>query len=118
LNIEEINRTNKAAFAGETAGLVYEGEKRFDMMVRLDKQDRQDIGNVRELYISTPAGKQIPLEEVATVEFKNGPNQIQRDDTKRRITVGFNVRDRDVASIVRRYRPKSIKRSNYRRDIM
>lgn len=106
LNIEEINRTIKAAFAGETAGLVYEGEKRFDMVVRLDKQDRQDIGNVRELYISTPAGKQIPLEEVATVEFKNGPNQIQRDDTKRRITVGFNVRDRDVASIVKEIQTK------------
>lgn len=106
LNIEEINRTIKTAFAGETAGLVYEGEKRFDMVVRLDKQDRQDIGNVRGLYISTPMGKQIPLEEVASVEFKNGPNQIQRDDTKRRITVGFNVRDRDVASIVKEIQTK------------
>ncbi|WP_113663407.1 CusA/CzcA family heavy metal efflux RND transporter [Pedobacter nanyangensis] len=106
LNIEEVNRTVKTAFAGETAGLVYEGEKRFDMVVRLDKDDRQDINNVRELYISTPTGRQIPLQEVASVEFKNGPNQIQRDDTKRRITVGFNVRDRDVASIVKEIQSK------------
>ncbi|UKT62731.1 CusA/CzcA family heavy metal efflux RND transporter [Pedobacter mucosus] len=100
VNIEEVNQTIKTAFAGEAAGFVYEGEKRFEMVVRLDQQDRQDIKDVRSLYISTPDGKQIPLQEVATVAFKNGPNQIQRDDTKRRITIGFNVRDRDVASIV------------------
>src|SRR5215212_1157482 len=101
LNITDINRVIKTAFAGETAGLVYEGEKRFDLVVRLTKEDRKDLSDVRGLYINTPTGEQIPLEEVATVEFKNGPNQIQRDDTKRRITVGFNVRNRDVQSIVK-----------------
>src|SRR5215218_2892675 len=100
LNITDINKIIKSAFAGETAGLVYEGEKRFDLVIRLTKEDRKDLSDVRGLYISTPTGQQIPLEEVATVEFKNGPNQIQRDDTKRRITVGFNVRNRDVQSIV------------------
>jgi cobalt-zinc-cadmium resistance protein CzcA len=101
LNIEDVNRVIKTAFAGETAGLVYEGEKRFEMVVRLDKQDRTDLSDVSNLYIPTPAGQQIPLQEVATVAFKNGPNQIQRDDTKRRITIGFNVRGRDVESIVK-----------------
>ena len=81
--------------------LVYEGEKRFDLVIRLTKENRKDLSDVRGLYISTPTGQQIPLEEVATVDFKNGPNQIQRDDTKRRITVGFNVRNRDVQSIVK-----------------
>ncbi len=100
LNINAINRTIKTAFAGEAAGLVYEGEKRFDLVVRLDKQDRQSLQDVRGLYVSTPTGQQIPLEQVAAVEFVNGPNQIQRDDTKRRITIGFNVRNRDVESIV------------------
>ena len=101
LNIEEINRVIKTGFAGETAGLVYEGEKRFELVVRLDKEDRADLSDVSNLYIPTPTGQQIPLQEVATVAFKNGPNQIQRDDTKRRITIGFNVRGRDVESIVK-----------------
>ena len=100
LNIDAINRTIKTAFAGEAAGVVYEGEKRFDLVVRLDNEDRQSLQDVRGLYVTTPAGQQIPLEEVAAVDFVNGPNQIQRDDTKRRITVGFNVRNRDVESIV------------------
>lgn len=106
LNITDINKTIKTAFAGETAGLVYEGEKRFDLVVRLTKEDRKDLSDVRGLYISTPTGDQVPLEEVAAVEFKNGPNQIQRDDTKRRITVGFNVRDRDVQTIVKEIQQK------------
>ena len=100
LNIEDINRVIKTAFAGETAGTVYEGEKRFDLVVRVDKESRQRLQDVSDLYFSTPKGEQIPLNEVATVEFKSGPNQIQRDNTKRRITIGFNVRNRDVESIV------------------
>ncbi len=100
LNIDAINSTIKTAFAGEAAGVVYEGEKRFDLVVRLDKEDRQSLQDVRALYVTTRTGQQIPLEEVATVDFVNGPNQIQRDDTKRRITIGFNVRNRDVESIV------------------
>jgi heavy metal efflux system protein len=106
LSIEDVNRVIKTAFAGEVAGLVYEGERRFDLVVRLSKEDRKDLSDVRELYISTPTGEQIPLEEVATVDFKNGPNQIQRDDTKRRITIGFNVRTRDVQSIVKEIQTK------------
>ncbi|MDQ6763470.1 MAG: CusA/CzcA family heavy metal efflux RND transporter [Bacteroidota bacterium] len=106
LNITDINRVIKTAFAGEAAGLVYEGEKRFDLVVRLTEEDRKDLSDVRGLFISTPTGQQIPLEEVASVEFKNGPNQIQRDDTKRRITIGFNVRNRDVQSIVKEIQEK------------
>jgi len=101
LNIEDINRVIKTAFAGETAGIMYEGEKRFDMVVRLDRESRQRLQDVRNLYFPTPGGEQIPLDEVATVDFKSGPNQIQRDNTKRRITIGFNVRNRDVESIVK-----------------
>ncbi|MEJ7821156.1 MAG: CusA/CzcA family heavy metal efflux RND transporter [Chitinophagaceae bacterium] len=100
LNIEDINRVIKTAFAGESAGTVYEGEKRFELVVRVDKESRQRLQDVSDLYFSTPSGEQIPLNEVATVEFKSGPNQIQRDNTKRRITIGFNVRNRDVESIV------------------
>ncbi|MDJ1481026.1 CusA/CzcA family heavy metal efflux RND transporter [Cytophagaceae bacterium YF14B1] len=100
LAIEDINKVIRAGFAGESAGLVFEGERRFDLMVRLEQGKRQSIEDVTNLYISTPDGNQIPLSQVATVELKNGPNQIQRDNAQRRITVGFNVRNRDVQSIV------------------
>ncbi len=100
LNIQEINTTINTAFAGQTAGLIYEGEKRFDLVVRLKETNRQTIDDISKLFITTATGQQIPLQQVAEVAFKNGPNQIQRDDTKRRITVAFNVRGRDVESIV------------------
>ncbi|MDX5437986.1 MAG: CusA/CzcA family heavy metal efflux RND transporter, partial [Pontibacter sp.] len=100
LSINEVNRTITAAFAGEEAGQVYEGEKRFDLVVRLDKQNRRDITDVENLFVSNAAGYQIPLNQLATVEMRDGPNQIQRDGTRRRISVGFNVRNRDVQSIV------------------
>jgi cobalt-zinc-cadmium resistance protein CzcA len=100
LNIAEINRVIRAAFAGESAGLVFEGERRFALVVRLDKGSRKGIDDVKNLFINAPFGNQIPLDQVAEVSFKEGPNQIQRDDTKRRITIGFNVRNRDVESVV------------------
>ncbi|MHA4807841.1 CusA/CzcA family heavy metal efflux RND transporter [Flavitalea flava] len=101
LDISAINQAIETAFAGQTTGLVYEGEKRFELVVRLEKGNRKGLDDVRNLYISTPTGQQIPLQEVANVNYKIGPNQIQRDDAKRRIMVGFNVRSRDVESIVK-----------------
>jgi len=107
LNIDEMNRIVRTAFAGEATGLVYEGERRFDMVVRLDKAERQGIEDVKNIYVTDPKGKQIPLSQVADIEFKVGPNQIQRDYTKRRITVAFNVRGRDVESIVEEIKAKA-----------
>jgi heavy metal efflux system protein len=106
LNISDINKVVNTAFAGQTTGLVYEGEKRFDLVVRLQNNQRKDIEDVRNLLIPTPQGTQIPLYQLATVEIKEGPNQIQREDTKRRIVVGFNVRGRDVQSIVNELQKK------------
>jgi cobalt-zinc-cadmium resistance protein CzcA len=106
LNIAEINRVIRTAFAGESAGLVFEGERRFDLVVRLDKSSREGLSDVENLFINTPSGNQVLLDQVAEISFKEGPNQIQRDDTKRRITIGFNVRDRDVESIVTEIKQK------------
>lgn len=100
LDIQTINQAISTAFAGQSAGVVYEGEKRFDLVVRLDQQNRQGIEDVQNLFITTPNGNQVPLQQVANVEFRLGPNQIQREDAKRRIIVGFNVRGRDIASVV------------------
>jgi len=91
----------KMTFAGETAGMVMEGEKRFDLVVRLDSTFRKDIQNIRELYINLPNGGQIPLQEVASVNFENAPVEVSRDNTHRRITIGINVRNRDVESVVK-----------------
>jgi cobalt-zinc-cadmium resistance protein CzcA len=100
LNVQAINQLVKTTFAGETAGIVMEGEKRFDLVVRMDSVHRQDIQNLRELYIELPSGGQIPLQEVAEVDFENAPVEVSRDDTHRRITIGINVRNRDVESVV------------------
>jgi len=100
LSIREVNNAVQAAFAGASAGLVYEGERRFDMVVRLAKVNRTDLSDVHNLYIVRKDGHQIPLYQVADVSIKEGPYQIQRDDTRRRIIVAFNVRNRDVESIV------------------
>ncbi|PAM93931.1 CusA/CzcA family heavy metal efflux RND transporter [Flavobacterium sp. IR1] len=106
LYVQDINRTVNAAFAGAVAGNIYEGEKRFDLVVRVESSGRQGIENVRNLLIATPSGVQIPLYQVATVQEIEGPNQIQREDAKRRIIVGFNVRGRDVQSIVNELQQK------------
>ena len=100
LAIADINRTINTAFAGQSTGLVYEGEKRFDLVVRLQNDKRTQIADVQNLLIPTPEGKQIPLIQVAKVALVNSVSQIQREDTKRRILVGFNVSGRDVESIV------------------
>jgi len=106
LNIEDVNRVIRAGFAGESAGLVYEGEKRFDLVVRLEKENRQSMMDISNLFITAPNGSQVPVSQLAEVELKVSPNQIQRDDAKRRITVGFNVRGRDVESVVKEMQDK------------
>lgn len=100
LNVADVNRTVQTAFAGETAGQVFEQERRFDLVLRLRQDLRKDINSVRRLFVAAPDGRQVPLEQVASVELREGPNQIQRDDAKRRITVAFNVRGRDVETVV------------------
>lgn len=100
LNISEINRVVNTAFAGQSSGLVFEDEKRFDLVVRLAGENRKDLEDIQNLLIPTPNGTQIPLYQVADVSIEESVNQIQREDAKRRIIVGFNVHDRDVQSIV------------------
>lgn len=101
LNVEEINNAINTAFAGGVAGTVFEGERRFDLVVRLEQGERQSIDDVKRLYVTASNGNQIPLEQVADISYQLAPNQIQREDAKRRIIVGFNVRGRDIASVVK-----------------
>ncbi|HEY9343103.1 MAG TPA: efflux RND transporter permease subunit, partial [Hanamia sp.] len=100
LNIEDVNNVVSTAFAGQSAGLVYENERRFDLVVRLDSAYRSSIDDVSQLYIPASNGNQIPLSQVANISYQMGPAQISRDDGRRRIFVSFNVSGRDVKSVV------------------
>lgn len=106
LNIDDLNKMVNASFAGYHAGQIFEEERRFDLVVRLEEKARANIDDIRNLLVTTPNGQQVPLYQIANVSYKEGPNQIQRDDTKRRILVGFNVRGRDVESVVKELEAK------------
>lgn len=106
LNTEDVNRVINSGFAGESAGLVFEGEKRFDLVIRLAKENRGSMEDIKNLYVTAPNGSRVPVLQLADVQMQSGPNQIQRDDAKRRITIGFNVRGRDVESIVKELQQK------------
>lgn len=100
LSVDDVNRVLRAAFAGAQAGVVYDEEKRFGLVVRLDKDYRRSLEDVRNLSVALPGGGQIPFDQVADIAIKSGPAQVSRENTKRRITVGFNVRNRDIASVI------------------
>ena len=106
LDVEDVNSVVRTAFAGSVAGQVYEGERRFDLVVRARGEDRSRLEDVQRLLVPTPLGKAVPLGLLADARIVTGPNQVQREDAQRRITVGFNVRGRDVESIVNELRGK------------
>jgi cobalt-zinc-cadmium resistance protein CzcA len=101
LHIEDLNKIVQMAFSGQTIGNVFEGERRFDLVVRLDAKYRKNIENLKNLYVDTPSGHKVPLQEVATISYTKGPAKISRDQTKRRIVIGINVRNRDMESVVK-----------------
>ncbi|MHA7829787.1 MAG: CusA/CzcA family heavy metal efflux RND transporter [Flagellimonas sp.] len=100
LNIADLNEMISMGFAGKVVGSVFEGERQFDMAVRLDAENRQDISNLKNLYVDIPNGGKIPMSELADITYQKGAAKISRDDTKRRIVVGINVRNRDLQSVV------------------
>jgi len=100
LSVEDVNTVLRAAFAGSQAGVVFDEEKRFALVVRLDKDYRQSLDDVKNLTVVLSDGLQIPFEQVADISIKSGPAQVSRENTKRRITIGFNVRNRDIQSVI------------------
>ncbi len=101
LTVGDANRVLRAAFAGSQAGVVYDEEKRFGLIVRLDKDYRQSLDDVKNLSVTLSNGEQIPFEQVADISIRSGPAQVSRENTKRRITVGFNVRGRDIENVIK-----------------
>lgn len=106
INVEDVNNVVSTAFAGKSAGQVFENERRFDLVVRLDSAYRTDIDDVSNLMIPTGTGNQIPLSQVAKISYKLGAAQISRESSKRRIVIGFNVSGRDVQSVVENVQQK------------
>lgn len=100
LTVKDVNDVVSTAFAGKSAGVVFENERRFDLVVRLDSTYRSSIEDVNNLTIPTNTGNQVPLSQIATIGYKLGPAQISREAGKRRIVIGFNVTGRDVQSVV------------------
>ena len=105
LNVQDVQDTLGAAIGGREAGTLFEGDRRFDILVRLPDHLRSDQEAIRRLPIALPKGADnaqrfIPLSEVATLSLAPGPNQVSREDGKRRVVVSANVRDRDIGSFV------------------
>jgi len=104
LDIAGVNTIIETAFSGGVAGKIYEGERMFDLVVRLDKTYRKDINDLKNLFIPLPGGNQIPLKEIAGISYQPGPMQISRDNTARRTYIGINVEERDIKSLVNEIR--------------
>jgi cobalt-zinc-cadmium resistance protein CzcA len=99
INVEDVNTAIRAAYAGEVSGSVYENERRFDLVLRLAPAYRERL-NLSRVFVHSSDGAHIPLSQVAEMVPSEGPMMISREDAKRRISIGVNVRDRDVASLV------------------
>ena len=100
LNVEDLNNLISMGFAGMKAGTVFEGEKQFDLVIRFDEAHRKSIDNLKKSSIALPNGRTLPLSEFAEIKLTKSPAKISRDETRRRIVVGVNVRNRDLASVV------------------
>jgi heavy metal efflux system protein len=99
-NIEDVNDLVEAVSAGKEAGLIYRGEQRFGLTVKFDEPAGRSEEAIRNLVLDTPGGARVPLSELAAIELVEGPAQISREDTRRRIAIEMNVRGRDIGSFV------------------
>ncbi len=101
INVEDVNDVVESVIARKEAGQVYEGEQRFNLVVRLNEDSSKDIETIRNLLVPSPTGARVPLSQLADLQIVEGPAQISREDTRRRIGVELNVRGRDIASFVK-----------------
>ena len=100
LNVDDLQNLLSTAVGGGEVGMIYDGDRRFDLVVRLPEEIRQDIPALSNLPVSLPGGDYVPLSEVATIELTEAPSQISRENAKRRVVVTSNVRGRDLGSFV------------------
>lgn len=99
-NVEDVNDLVEAIAAGKDAGLIYRGEQRFGLAIMFDESAGRSEEAIANLVLDTPSGARVPLSQLASIEVVEGPAQISREDTRRRIAVEMNVRGRDIGSFV------------------
>lgn len=100
LNVEDVNDLVESVVAGKEAGQVYQGEQRFNLVIRLNQESGRDVDTIRNLILTAPNGSRVPLSQVADIKLVEDAAQITREDTRRRISVELNVRGRDIGSFV------------------
>ncbi|MHB9041072.1 MAG: efflux RND transporter permease subunit, partial [Melioribacteraceae bacterium] len=100
VNVADINQIIETAIGGKSTGEVFEGEKRFDLVVRFKEEARNNVDVIKNILVPTPNGSSIPLSQLADVYIEEGPAQISREHSQRRIVVEANVRERDIGSFV------------------
>ncbi len=100
LKTADINKMISTGFGGAAFGTIFEGEKQFDLVLRLNQAQRDNLNDLSNLWIDSPVAGKVPLSELATIKYTTGPAKISRDNTQRRIVVGINVRNRDMQSVV------------------
>jgi heavy metal efflux system protein len=98
LNVEDVNNVVESIVAGKEVGQVYEGEQRYDLVVRLSEAAGRDVEAIKGLLVMAPNGSRIPLSQLADITLVEGPAQVSREDARRRIAVELNVRGRDIGS--------------------
>ena len=104
VSVADVQEVVQASVGGVVAGAVFEGDRRFDVVVRLPEAVREDVAAIRRLQVPVPSGAGrsfVPLEEIAAITLEKGPNQISREDGRRRVVVTANVRGRDLGSFIR-----------------
>lgn len=106
LSVDDLQTMLSTAIGGQDAGLIYEGDRRFKLVIRLADERRQDMAALSELPVSLPSGRYVPLSEIATIKLVDVPSQISRENAKRRVVVTANVRDRDLGSFVQEAQQK------------
>ena len=109
INAADVNDLIEMAMAGKAATEVYEGERRFQAVVRLPQSLRDSVEDIKSILFTTPGGAKVPLEDLAHIQLEEGPAQINRDMGKRRIVVGVNVQDRDLGGFVAELQQKVAK---------
>ena len=106
INVADVEEIITTAIGGKAATHVYEGERRFQLMLRFPEPQRNSIGTIGEIRVKSASGALIPMSELAVIEMREGQARISREQVKRRIYVGFNVVGRDIGSVVDEGRKK------------
>lgn len=106
INIDDVNNVIETALAGKTAGVVFEGDKKFDIVIKYDNEYKDDINKIKNILVPSPLGFSIPLSDIADIKLTESAAEITRDNAKRRIMIQNNVRGRDIESFVTELKSK------------